>query len=52
MLEKVQSRLDRNPDAIRVRRSTLEHPFDVLAYNMKRVIAIMGVGALLEVMAG
>ena len=78
VLEKVQSRLDHNPDAMRVRRSTVEHPFgtikcwmgpthfltmtlpkvatemalNVLAYNMKRVIAIMGVGALLEAMAG
>ncbi|MFT5510746.1 MAG: transposase [Hyphomicrobiaceae bacterium] len=78
LLEKVQSRLDHNPDAMRVRRSTAEHPFgtikcwmgathfltmtlpkvatemalNVLAYNMKRVIAIMGVSALLEAMAG
>ena len=78
MLEKVQARLDHNPDAMRVRRSTAEHPFgtikcwmgathfltmtlpkvatemalNVLAYNMKRVIAIMGVDALLEAMAG
>ena len=77
MVEKVQSRLDRNPDAMRVRRSTAEHPFgtikcwmgathfltrklpkvatemalNVLAYNMKRVIAIIGVDALLEAMA-
>ena len=77
VLEKVQTRLDHNPDAMRVRRSTAEHPFgtikcwmgathflmttlpkvatemalNVLAYNMKRVIAIMGVGALLEAMA-
>ena len=77
VLEKVQARLDHNPDAMRVRRSTAEHPFgtikcwmgathfltmtlpkvatemalNVLAYNMKRVIAIMGVGALLEAMA-
>ena len=78
VLEKVQTRLDHNPDAMRVRRSTAEHPFgtikcwmgathfltmtlpkvatemalNVLAYNIKRVIAIMGVGALLEAMAG
>ena len=77
VLEKVQARLDHNPDAMRVRRSTAEHPFgtikcwmgaphflpmtlpqvatemalNVLAYNMKRVIAIMGVDALLEAMA-
>ena len=78
VMEKVQSRLDHNPDAMRVRRSTAEHPFGtmkcwmgathfltmtlpkvatemaltVLAYNMKRVIAIIGVDALLEAMAG
>lgn len=77
VLENVQARLDHNPDAMRVRRSTVEHPFgtikcwmgathflmttlpkvatemalNVLAYNMKRVIAIMGVDALLEAMA-
>jgi transposase len=77
VLEKVQARLDHNPDAMRLRRSTVEHPFgtikcwmgathfltttlpnvatemalNVLAYNMKRVVAIMGVGALLEAMA-
>jgi transposase len=77
VLEKVQSRLDHNPDAMRVRRSTAEHPFgtmkcwmgwthflcltlpkvatemalNVLAYNMKRVIAILGVKGLLEAMA-
>jgi hypothetical protein len=77
VLEKVQARLDHNPDAMRVRRSTAEHPFgtikcwmgathflmttlpkvatemalNVLAYNIKRVIAIMGVGAFLQAMA-
>jgi transposase len=63
----VQDRLDRNPDKMRVRRQTVEHPFGtlkmrmgatmrrlpkvasemalhVLAYNMKRVIQILGVG--------
>ena len=75
-LEKVQDRLDRNPDAMRVRRSTVEHPFgtikawmgathflcttlpkvaaemalNVLAYNMKRVISILGVRELLAAM--
>lgn len=78
LLERVQSRLDHNPDAMRQRRSTAEHPFgtikcwmgwthflcttlpkvatemslNVLAYNMKRVMKIIGVGALLEAMAG
>ena len=76
VLEKVQDRLDHNPDAMRVRRSTVEHPFgtikcwmgwthflcttlpkvatemafNVLAYNIKRVIAILGVRALVEAM--
>jgi len=76
VLEKVQSRLDRNPAAMAIRRQTAEHPFgtikcwmgathflmrrlrkvstemalNVLAYNIKRVIAIVGVGALLEAM--
>jgi uncharacterized small protein (DUF1192 family) len=74
VLEAVQARLDKNPDAMRVRRSTAEHPFgtikgwmgwthfltmtlpkvatemalNVLAYNMKRVIAIVGVRRLME----
>ena len=76
MLEKVQARLDHNPDAMRVRRSTVEHPFgtikcwmgathflcttlpkvatemalNVLAYNMKRVMNIMGVDKLMQAM--
>jgi hypothetical protein len=76
VLEKVQDRLDRHPDAMAVRRRTAEHPFgtikgwmgathfltkklpkvatemalNVLAYNMKRVMAIAGVGGLLEAM--
>ncbi|WP_034852192.1 transposase, partial [Inquilinus limosus] len=67
-------RLDRTPDAMRVRRQTAEHPFgtlkawmgathfltrglqrvstemslQVLAYNFKRVISILGVGGLLQ----
>ena len=76
VLEKVQQRLDRNPDKMTLRRQTAEHPFgtikawmgathflmrglskvaaemalNVLAYNMKRVMAILGVGKLLEAM--
>ena len=76
VLEKVQQRLDHNPNAMGVRRQTAEHPFgtikcwmgathflmkklpkvatemalNVLAYNMKRVMAIVGVGRLLEAM--
>ena len=74
MLERAQERLDRRPDAMIVRRSTVEHPFasikawmgathfrmktlkhvatemalHVLAYNLKRVMAILGVPALLR----
>lgn len=76
VLEKVQARLDRTPDAMKMRRSTVEHPFgtikcwmgathflcmtlpkvatemalNVLAYNMKRVMNIIGVDKLLEAM--
>ena len=76
VLEKVQDRLDHNPNAMGVRRQTAEHPFgtikcwmgathfltkklpkvatemalNVLAYNMKRMMAIAGVGGLLEAM--
>ncbi len=74
VLEAVQARLDRNPDKMRLRRQTVEHPFGtikswmgathfqmrtlknvstemalhVLAYNMKRVMSILGVGGLME----
>jgi transposase len=74
VLDAMQARLDRMPDAMGVRRQTVEHPFGtvkswmgsahfltrtlkrvrtemslhVLAYNMKRVIAIIGVGSLLQ----
>jgi hypothetical protein len=66
--------LDRNPDKMRLRRGTVEHPFGtikswtgathfqmktlknvstemalhVLAYNMKRVMRMLGVGGLVE----
>jgi transposase len=74
VLDAMQARLDRMPDAMGVRRQTVEHPFGtfkswmgathfltrtlkrvgtemslhVVAYNMKRVIAIIGVGPLLQ----
>jgi transposase len=74
VLEAVQARLDRNPDKMRERRQTVEHPFGtikswmgathfqmrtlkhvgtemalhVLAYNMKRLMHILGVGGLIE----
>ena len=76
MLEKVQARLDNTPEAMTMRRSTVEHPFgtikcwmgathfltmtlpkvatemalNVLAYNMKRVMNIIGVDKLMEAM--
>ena len=76
VLETVQDRLDRNPNKMRVRRQTVEHPFGtikawmgathfqmrrlskvasemalhVLAYNMKRVIQILGVDGLVAAM--
>jgi hypothetical protein len=74
VLEVVQARLDRNPEKMRLRRQTVEHPFGtikswmgsthfqmkrlknvrtemalhVLAYNMKRVMRILGVAGLME----
>jgi hypothetical protein len=73
VLEAVQTRLDRNPDKMRVRRQTVKHPFGtikpwmgathfqmktlkhvgtgalhILAYNMKRVMRILGVGRLMK----
>ena len=76
MVEAVQQRLDANPQAMRQRRETAEHPFatlkmrmgaihfllkrlpkvstemalHVLAYNLTRVMNIMGVQPLLAVM--
>lgn len=76
VLETVESRMDRNPLMMRVRKSTVEHPFGtlkcwmgathfqmrtlervsgemslhILAYNLKRMIRIMGVLPLMEAM--
>lgn len=73
MLDAMQKRLDQVPQAMVLRRQTVEHPFgtikawmgsthfltrtlkrvstemslQVLAYNMKRVIAILGVRPLM-----
>ena len=75
-LEAMQSRIDKHPEFMRIRRQTVEHPFGtikewmgashfltrslkhvstemslhVLAYNMKRVMKILGTGALIEAM--
>ena len=74
VLERAQARLDRNPDAMGIRRATVEHPFGtlkawmgsthfltktldrvstemslhVLAYNMKRMMNIIGTKSLIE----
>lgn len=74
VLDAMQRRLDQRPDAMRIRRQTVEHPFgtlkawmgathfltktlkrvgtemslQVLAYNLKRAIAIKGVGAVIS----
>ena len=76
VLEAVQRRLDENPEAMRQRRETVEHPFgtiktrmgathflmkrlknvrtemalSVLAYNLTRVMNILGTGPLLQAM--
>jgi hypothetical protein len=74
VLESAQSRLDWNPEMMRLRRQTVEHPFGtlkawmgathfttkrfrnvgtemslhVLAYNLKRVIKILGVNEIMR----
>ena len=74
VIDAMQQRLDQAPDAMRIRRQTVEHPFGtikawmgathfltrglkrvstemslhVLAYNLKRMISILGVRPLLE----
>jgi transposase len=76
VLEAVQRRLDENPQAMRQRRETVEHPFgtikarmgathflmkrlknvrtemalSVLAYNLTRVMNILGIGPLIQAM--
>ncbi len=76
VLESMQERLDRQPEMIRLRRQTVEHPFGtikhwmgsthfltktlgrvrtemslhVLAYNLKRVMRILGIDQMLQVM--
>jgi transposase len=76
IMEAAQKRLDENPQAMRMRRETVEHPFAtlkmrmgathflmkrlknvatemalcVLAYNLTRVMNIMGVGSLIAAM--
>jgi hypothetical protein len=76
VLEAVQRRLDENPQKMRQRRETVEHPFgtikarmgathflmkslknvrtemalSVLAYNLTRVMNILGIGPLIQAM--
>jgi transposase len=76
VIDAMQERLDRRPNAMRTRRATVEHPFGtlkawmgathfktrtlekvrtemslhVLAYNLKRLIQIFGVGPLMAAM--
>jgi transposase len=76
VMEAMQDRLDRQPEIMRVRRRTAEHPFGtlklwmgashfltrtlkhvrtemslhVLAYNLKRVMRILGIGEILRVL--
>jgi transposase len=76
VLEEAQQRLDRFPEAMRIRRDTVEHPFGtlklwmgsahfltktlkrvssemslhVLAYNLKRVMKILGIETLMQTM--
>lgn len=76
VLERVQRRLDRKPDAMTLRRRTVEHVFGtlkhwmgsthfltrtlanvstemslhVLAYNLKRVMRVLGIGQLMAAM--
>ncbi len=77
VLDQMQARLDRLPEAMTIRRQTVEHPFgtlkawmgsthfltktldkvrtemslQVLAYNMKRMINILGVKRLMQAIA-
>lgn len=77
VLDAMQERLERMPDAMKIRRRTAEHPFgtikswmgathfltktlakvktemslQVLAYNLKRMIAIFGTGPLIRAIA-
>ena len=74
VMDQMQARLDRMPEAMGIRRQTVEHPFGtlkawmgsthfltktldkvrtemslhVLAYNLKRMIQILGVGPLIQ----
>jgi hypothetical protein len=56
VLDKMQARLDHMPEAMTIRRQTLEKvktemSLQVLAYNMKRMINIFGVNPLMQAIA-
>ncbi|MDR9253230.1 hypothetical protein FEP28_05868 [Burkholderia multivorans] len=57
MLEEVQQRLDRTPDAMRIRRSTVEHAFGTLklwmgsAHFLTRTLKRVGTEMSLHVLA-
>jgi hypothetical protein len=74
VLDEMQARLEQSPDAMRIRRSTVEHPYGtikswmgathfltkglesvktemslhVLAYNFRRLMAILGIGSMMN----
>jgi hypothetical protein len=74
VLDEMQARLEQNPDAMRIRRSAVEHPYGtikawmgathfltkglervktemslhVLAYNLKRLIALLGIAGMMD----
>ena len=74
VLEEMQARLDENPDAMRIRRSSVEHPYGtikawmgathfltkglervqtemslhVLAYNFRRLLALLGMANMMD----
>ena len=76
MIDRMQQRLDRRPDAMTLRRATIEHVFGtlkhwmgsthflmktmaqvgtemslhVLAYNLKRVMSILGIAGTMKAM--
>lgn len=78
VIDAMQQRLDHDPDKMRIRRQTVEHPFGilkawmrptyflirtlehvstemslhVLAYNLKRVMRILGITPLMQAMCG
>jgi hypothetical protein len=74
VLDEMQTRLEQHPDAMRIRRSSVEHPYGtikfwmgathfltkglervktemslhVLAYNLKRLLALLGIATLMD----